>query len=62
MLGYLLVVLLQLNNIDYTFDAMNIAPVDQQAIINNFESSDYQTPYHINRYLSPIKKFRFFTT
>ncbi|XOU94549.1 MAG: D-alanyl-D-alanine carboxypeptidase family protein [Candidatus Kerfeldbacteria bacterium] len=55
MLGYLLVVLLQLNDIDHNFDAMNLDPAVQQAIIKNLESSDYQTPYQINHYLPPLK-------
>ncbi len=62
MLGYLLVVLLQLNNIDYTFDAMNINPSNQQAIINNLELNKYQAPTKINHYLPPVLNSYFLQT
>lgn len=59
MLAYLLAIILQVNNIDYSFNLSTIGNTEAEKIIEYFHEKTYQSTYLINRYLPPISNSEF---
>lgn len=59
MLIFLLAILLQINNIDYSPAILHLDNNTSQSLISQLVNEDYNPPFKINRYLSPIQKSPF---